>query len=655
MKCQLSVPFCLSLILISFLCTSVRAQERNAVMAQPAANRTATWGQALIGGRHDNFTVTPSGQLWCSTATGHLWHADSLNGNWADRYFGEDDYDGEHFQQTNFFNDSVGILTGYLHDDDYNDHLYRTTNGGKNWTRQPIAKGKWIDAAVALPTGHAWLASSDQVMYRSADAGATWKEISRPENKTNQRITELSFLDPNNGIAGTGWNRLYLTANGGDTWRIIPTPLDQKLYTPTSKSHRPSIDGVLFSPQTLFVTQNGTWFYTPTSETQWRSLSPGTEVYGYDLTQDQLFAGRADTILTTTGAFNGAFTSTDAVRDIPGKSATVANGKLYFLGYQASAVYDGETYQSYRNYGHEIPITDIEYDGHKGKVNWGHLGTEIYQKTPPSGNWHRFALLNENIEAISPLSDESAKVRTVKGNYVLHSNDLSLKPFHLRDSLQLPSLSEIKKITIEKSSQGCFHSDQDIREFVPTQNEFRERKGRGVITHAEVAELLNHLLEDLAPTRLKALPLAPSAYGLFEEMVQAAILEKKKAKRHDRPRLDHLSETSHLYEYPDLPSSERLIDAFQLAISGERGWSTTTNAIKITFSFRSGPPVELYYQYSYSEPNYLVWQMTYGDAALAIPSGLIRSFYLNQLKDEDRVAADAELLFQLAVLRAGRE
>jgi hypothetical protein len=107
--------------------------------------------------------------------------------------YGEDEYSGENFEQTNFFNDSVGILTGYLHDDDYKDYLYRIINGGKTWTRQSLEKGKWIAAAVALPSGYAWLGSSDQVMYRSTDAGSRWTEIRRPEDSTTWRGGILDY------------------------------------------------------------------------------------------------------------------------------------------------------------------------------------------------------------------------------------------------------------------------------------------------------------------------------------------------------------------------------------------------------------------------------------------------------------------------------
>ena len=489
-------------------------------------------------------------------------------------------------------------------------------------------------------------------MYRSADAGATWTEISRPENTTNQRITELSFLNPKQGIAGTGWNRLYLTANGGDSWKIIPTPLDQKLYTPTSKSHRPRIVGVLHTTETLLVAQNGSWFYTPTDEIAWKPVPAGTNIFGYDPTNDRLFAGRGDTIMIASRPFDGEFVSTGERIDIGRAEATVANGKLYLLGYLSSAVFDGATYRSYRNYGRNIPVTDVIYGGQKGTVKWGHRGSEIYRKTPPSGNWRRFAVLPDEIEAILPLSDESAKIRTVSGNYVFNAQDFSLTAFRLRDSLQLPPVEEIREIAIEASSHGCFHFHQDLRTFTNHRNEFRERKGRGVIPAAEVSQLLSHLLEPPLPDQLKSLPLHPAAFDLYATLAGTAIAEKESAGKHDRPRLAHLHETSGLLNYPELPDATRLVDAHQVAVAGKGGWSTTTNNIGITFSFRSGPPLKLQYQYSYSEPNYLAWRVTYGDEAFTLPSGIIREFYLNQLKSKERITADAELLLQLAVWRA---
>lgn len=84
---------CLALLLLTSLCTGVRAQK-TARLTNPG---TDTWGRAVFRGAADNFAVTPGEEVWRATATGDLWHADS----WSYTRFGEDDFDGEHFEQTN--------------------------------------------------------------------------------------------------------------------------------------------------------------------------------------------------------------------------------------------------------------------------------------------------------------------------------------------------------------------------------------------------------------------------------------------------------------------------------------------------------------------------------------------------------------------------
>jgi photosystem II stability/assembly factor-like uncharacterized protein len=639
--------FVLALLLSISYCTCVRAQK-TASLADPT---TATWGRAVVRGSADNFVVTPSGEVWRATATGDLWHADSLGGSWSRTHYGEDEFDGEHFEQTNFFNDSIGILTGYLHDEDYNDHFYRTINGGKTWTRQPLEKGKWIDAAVALPSGHAWLASSDQVMYRSADAGASWTEIRRPEHSTNQRIVQLDLMDPQHGIAGTGWNRLYLTDDGGDSWSIIPTPLDQKKYAPTSKGHRPRVNGVLHTTDHLFVAQNNRWFYTALVDISWQQLPTNVSILGYDRATDRMYASRTDTIMATTGPFSGTFTSLRPQITARFYSATVANGKLYLLGSDNIGCFDGVTLRNYPLYGRDLPIDEVTYGGHHQGVSWGHIGTEIYQKIAPDGQWRRKFLLEEPIDATVPQKNGTAKIRTTGGNYVFTPSDRSLAPFNLRDSLAFPDLSTLRQITFATTSAGCFHYDADERIFLLRKDAFEEKKGRGRIPQTAVAEILNHLLETPRYGQLKQLPLDPAAFPLFDELVREAIEEKRKARKHDHPRLGSIATTSRLAAYPNLPEAQRLRDAYSLVLAGGRGWSTTVIAVTITFAFRSGPPLELRYQYNYAKPNYLNWFASYGDAQLWLPSGVVRDFYLQQLEAEERIAADAELLLQLAVAR----
>lgn len=643
----------LTSLLLTLPGTCVRAQQktlpreqREVLRAVPAPERTTGWGRATIGGAHDNLAVTPSGRLWCATATGHLWRADSLNGSWSYRFFGEDEYDGESFEQTNFFNDSVGILTGYLHDDDYNDHLYRTTDGGKTWKKQPLEKGKWIDAAAVLPSGHGWLASSDQVMYRTSDAGANWTEIRRPEEDTNQRIVQLDFADQHHGLAGTGWNRLYLTTDGGYSWAVLPTPLDQKAYEPLTQSHRPRFTGVLHTGDELFVQQNNTWFYRPLAGSTWKPLANNTRVVGYDF--DQLYALRGDTILTAPLPFTGTFQTSDFSTGFPPRDATVANGKLYLIGYGKAGVYDGRTLQTYRTYGHELNVEGIEYSGRTGNIHWGHLDTEIYQKVPPNGNWQRFALLEQPIEAIHLTSDTTAKVRTTSGHYVLQLDNLQFSPFNVRDSLFFPSRKQIRAVEIESSSVGCFHSEQELRTFLPGKSSFKEKNGRGIISFRALEELLAYLPSSTPLGQLARLKLHPEAPSLFKDQLAKAIQEVKEAGKHDHPRLETMKNPERLYGYALLPAERLYSEAYSLAISGECGWSTTVETRKIWVKFRSGPPLEMVHAFSYAGPNYLLWRVAYGKQAFTLPSGLIRTLYVDQMKRKERIAADAELLFQLA-------
>ncbi len=114
-----------------------------------------------------------------------------------------------------------------------NSALYKTTDGGKNWTKLsnglPQEKLGRIGIAVAPSDGNVLYASVEtgtdetQGMYRSEDAGASWKMIGRNQN-TGIRPFYFSRIevDPNNAkiVAKCGLNGI-ISDNSGDTWRIF--------------------------------------------------------------------------------------------------------------------------------------------------------------------------------------------------------------------------------------------------------------------------------------------------------------------------------------------------------------------------------------------------------------------------------------------------
>ena len=643
----------LPLLLSLLLCTSVRAQnpaptpsDTTTRYATPADPATARHGRAQPRGNHSNLAVTPGGHLWIATKTGEVYNAAGPGKNWNRRYFEQSEWQGETFENVLFFNDSVGVLTGYLHDKNNQDHLYRTTDGGRTWHRQPLEKGKWVDVAVALPSGRAWLASADQVMYRTTDAGATWEEIDRPENTTNQRIVQLDFASDQDGLAGTSWNRLYLTRDAGDSWTILPTPLDQKRYSPASEKHRPRINGVHHSGKTLLVHQGEKWYQSPAGAIDWQPLGKHVQVLDYDAVNERLYVVRNDTLLTTPLPITGDYSVVPV--QLPHLAAVTASaGRLYFMSAGSAGYVAGNELITADMFGDTLPIAGVVADTMWDGVQWGHAGRDLYQEME-DGQWKRRFVFPEPIEAILPQGEGLATVRTTEGNYHFDPKDGSLTPFEVRQTIQFPPVADIREITFKEVHSGCFHFNEEVRVFRPGKGGFQEKQGKGTISTAELAALLKDVLMPLPTNRLRQLPLVPGAEAAYDRLLIEAIAAKRKAREFPSNSLERIRDPQRMKGYANLPAERHLTDAFSLALAGDDYWSTSTVAHQITITFRAGPPLVLHFQTSNGTPDALTWLADYGSDQFWVVSGRVRDFYLSRLAPGERVEADGVLLFRMA-------
>ncbi|GCE21133.1 hypothetical protein KDK_49330 [Dictyobacter kobayashii] len=113
-----------------------------------------------------------------------------------------------------------GILPTQVYYNSPNIDLYVTHNGGATWTSTTLANYN-ADTFSALDTQHVWATQSNgTAIYSTTDGGTSWHAI----GNTPQPISELSFVDPQNGWAigqSTSTPQLYHTINGGATWTQI--------------------------------------------------------------------------------------------------------------------------------------------------------------------------------------------------------------------------------------------------------------------------------------------------------------------------------------------------------------------------------------------------------------------------------------------------
>ena len=143
--------------------------------------------------------------------------------------------------------------------------LYRTTDGGRSWGRVPGTSGVRFHDVEAL-VGHSVLAVGDGLMWRTDDAGRSWRQGIPPGScgarwasfRGNVGLVGceagevlfsqdggVSFADrtsPDGQLKGAVWldsiravavgdTSLQLTADGGLTWRSVPAPVAVEIAT----------------------------------------------------------------------------------------------------------------------------------------------------------------------------------------------------------------------------------------------------------------------------------------------------------------------------------------------------------------------------------------------------------------------------------------
>ncbi len=101
--------------------------------------------------------------------------------------------------------------------------LWISRDAGKRWSEVMGMHGQSIRALAQAPDDAKMLvAGTREGVFRSTDAGLTWKSISPRGSKEIRDVESLAIdpLDPNIIYAGT-WHLPWKTVNGGKTWRNI--------------------------------------------------------------------------------------------------------------------------------------------------------------------------------------------------------------------------------------------------------------------------------------------------------------------------------------------------------------------------------------------------------------------------------------------------
>jgi len=127
-----------------------------------------------------------------------------------------------------FFDSSIGFIIK-------NGRLYKTNDGGENWTEvaqvQVLSKFHFVNDNVGFiyggitnggPIAGGPIFSSGDIL-KTIDGGQTWVNL----NLSVSEITALYFVDENTGyFATTEGNEIYKTSDGGIKWNLVSNDVE---------------------------------------------------------------------------------------------------------------------------------------------------------------------------------------------------------------------------------------------------------------------------------------------------------------------------------------------------------------------------------------------------------------------------------------------
>jgi photosystem II stability/assembly factor-like uncharacterized protein len=131
----------------------------------------------------------------------------------------------------------------------YGDGLYKSEDGGKSFKKMGLENSEHIGKIIVHPhnsnivyvaaQGPLWSNGGDRGLYKTTDAGKTWKKVLNISQYTGVSDIALDPSDPE-VIYATSWQRrrhvytfiaggpeskLYKSTNGGETWQILESGL----------------------------------------------------------------------------------------------------------------------------------------------------------------------------------------------------------------------------------------------------------------------------------------------------------------------------------------------------------------------------------------------------------------------------------------------
>jgi len=140
---------------------------------------------------------------------------------WANKYSAVTQY---MLRDLKFFDNLNGLASGGSSSAaDSLGQMFKTTDGGKNWSLVPFNFGAQV-YCFARPSASVWYAATgNNKVFKSTDGGLTFKSLTLPVTGTTQVYWDMAFSGTDTGYVAGATGKLLKTTDGGNTWTLLTT------------------------------------------------------------------------------------------------------------------------------------------------------------------------------------------------------------------------------------------------------------------------------------------------------------------------------------------------------------------------------------------------------------------------------------------------
>ena len=198
---------------------------------------------AVVGHPSERLTFymgSTGGGVWKTTDAGRFWE------NVSDKFFKRASVGAIAISQSDPNVLYVGMGESCIRENvSHGDGVYKTTDGGRNWTNVGLAETRNIstvcvdprdpDTVYVAALGHAHGPNRERGVFRSRDGGRTWQRVLFRDERSgaidlsmdpnNPRILYAAMWDtmrlPHTMTSGGPGSGIFKTTDGGDTWSEI--------------------------------------------------------------------------------------------------------------------------------------------------------------------------------------------------------------------------------------------------------------------------------------------------------------------------------------------------------------------------------------------------------------------------------------------------